>query len=177
MVVGVRLSCTCGEGGYDFEETKRLALQLQELGIDYYHATGGPPPVPGQKRKDGALLEYTKELTKILKVPVITPSVREPELAEQAVVEGWTDMVSTAHPMIADPEFVNKVKENRLDDINKCTACGLCQVGDPMGIVLPARCSVNPEVGFERYNPKYQIRKGFSKANMLPYVLRKKQYP
>jgi hypothetical protein len=98
--------------------------------------------------------------------------VHDPKLAEQAVAEGLTDMVALGRPLIADPEFVNKVKENRINEINKCTKCALHTI--PHGLNLPARCAVNPEVGFERYNPKYQIRQGFKKAGMIPYVLRKK---
>jgi len=178
MVVGARVDTTCYGGGYDFEDTKRLALELQEVGLDYYHLTGGPDPVPGgpesAQRRDGMLLDYAKELKKLLKIPVITPSVHDLKLAEQAITEGWTDMVSNAHQFIADPQFVNKVKKNRLDDIIECDRCGFCGTRGPSGLDLPARCGVNPEVGFERYNPKYQIRKGFTKAGMLPHVLRKK---
>lgn len=172
-VVGVRVSTAAGEGGYSFEDTKRLALQLQELGCDYYHVTIGAgqfiPP-----NQDGFLLEFSKELKKILRIPVITPSVHDPELAERAVTEKWTDMVSIARPLIADPEYVNKVKENRIGEINRCTGCGLHGALDPKGLALPARCAANPEVGFERYNPKYQIKRGFKGAGILPNILRRK---
>ncbi len=172
MVVGVRLSCECGEGGYAFEETKRLALQLQELGIEYLNITFGKGQQISDPKADGPLLNHAKELKRILKIPVITPTVHDPELAEQAVAEGWTDIVSAAMPHMADPEFVGKVKDNRIKDINKCIMCDFCQV--PFNLALPGRCAVNPEMGFERFNPKYQIRQGFKKAGMLPHVLRKK---
>jgi 2-enoate reductase len=174
MIMGVRVSSATGEGGFTFEETKRLALQLQELGCDYYHVTAGS----GQfwpADQDGYLLNFGKELKKILKIPVITPSVHDPELAERAIAEGWTDMVSLARPLIADPEYVNKVKKGRPNDIIKCTMCGLHEPADPKGLALPARCAVNPEAGFERYNPRYQIKKGFKGAAMLPHVLRRKK--
>jgi 2-enoate reductase len=171
-VVGVRISSASSKGGFTFEQTKRLALQLQELGIDYYHVTAGP----GQDwpmNQDGYLLRFGKELKKILKIPVITPSVHDPELAEKAIAEGWTDMVSLARPLIADPEYVIKVKENRLKDINNCTMCGLHEANDPRGLSLPPRCAANSEVGFEGYNPRYQIKAGFRGAAMLPHILRR----
>jgi len=172
IAVGIRMGCACGEGGYDFEETKRLALQMQELGIEYFHVTyaeTGPAPhsVPFQ---DGILLQFGRELKKILKIPVITSSIHDPKLAEKVVAEGQTDIVSTARCLIADPEFVNKVKENRLNDIIKCTDCGSCT-----GLLQTRlRCPHNPEVGRERYNPKYQIREGFKGADVLHPALRRK---
>jgi len=180
MVVGVRVDTMCNDGGYGFDDTKRLALKLQDLGIDYYHVTFGPDPGKGSPeaggghRIDGVLLDYAKELKKILKVPVITPSVHNPKLAEKAIAEGWTDIVSNAHQFLADPQFVNKLKSGREKDIVKCTECGFCGARSPVGLNLPVRCAVNPEAGFERYNPEYQIRKGFTKADSLPYILRTK---
>lgn len=171
MVVGVRLSVECAEGGYTWEETKRLALQLEEMGIDFCHLTLGRGQAH-ETHKDGIFLDYGKEMKKILKIPVIVPTVHDPKLAEKAIADGSTDIVALGRPLLADPEYVNKVKEDRVDEINKCTNCAFHTV--PHGLNLPARCAVNPELGFERYNPKYQMRQGFKKAGMLPHVLRKK---
>jgi len=164
VVVGVRVGCE--SDGYTFDETKRLAVQLQELGIDYWNVTWGENHTA--HRKDGELVPFAKELKKILKIPVICPSIHDPKIAEEAVAEGCTDIVSTCRSMIADPDFVNKVKENRVDDIIKCTWCGMCSRGVP-GLT----CILNPETGRERYNPKYQIRQGPTGADYLPYVLQK----
>ena len=170
IVVGVRVGSRGADGGYTFEETKRLALQLQEMGMDYYHVTFGFG-MPQEQQVDGRFLDYSKELKKILKIPVMTPAVHEPEMAEKAVAEGWTDMVSGAMRLIVDPEFVNKVKENRLKDIIKCPTppCPVCSTSR----LVPGirRCVLNPEVGREQYNPKYQIWKGFSQH---PALRRKK---
>jgi len=174
FTVGVRLSAEQW-GGYTFEETKVLAKQLEELGIDYLHITRGIPEGPKDKFdeiwKDGGFLQYSRELKKILKIPVITPNIHDPKLAEQAVTEGWTDVVALAKPLLADPEFVNKVKENRVNEITECKRDKYCQIGTWLG--LPNKCMVNPEVGRERYNPKYQIHEGFKGTDMFPYILRK----
>ncbi len=172
IVIGLRLGCQCGPGGYDFEETKRLALRMQELGVEYFHVTyaeGGPAPhsVPFQ---DGILLQFGRELKKILKIPVMTSSIHDPKLAEKAVAEGQTDLVSTARCMVADCNYVNKVKENRVKDIIKCTDCGSCTGLLEVGL----RCPHNPEVGREKYNPKYQIREGFTGAAFLHPALQRK---
>jgi 2,4-dienoyl-CoA reductase-like NADH-dependent reductase (Old Yellow Enzyme family) len=174
VVVGVRVGSECAEGGYTLEETKILAKELQELGIDYYSVTRGVPETVNSfapKAEDGGFLRYSRELKKVLKIPVMTPFIHNPKLAEQAVSEGWTDIVASGRPFIADPEFAKKVKENRINEIRKCTMCGYCYAG--AYLALPNRCEVNPEVGRERYNPKYQLLEGYRGAAILPYVLRK----
>lgn len=178
FVVGVRVGCQQAVGGYTIQDTVALAKQLEELGIDYLHMhPGGWPGRPGEsfadsKAKDGVYLKYAKEFKKVLKIPVITPLIHDPKLAEQAVSEGWTDMVGSCRPLIADPQFVNKVKENRLADIRRCTKCGYCYIQHPLG--LPARCAVNPEVGRERYNPNYWITEGFTGKQMWPEIFKKR---
>lgn len=162
--------------GYTWEETKRLAKQLEDLGLDYFHLTLGIPPVEPAfvpQEKDGQLLHYSQELKSILKIPVITPMVHDPDLALKAVSEGMTDMISLGRPFMADPDFVNKVKENKVKEINECKREGLCWINQ--SLVLPGRCTVNPELGREKYNPRYQILKGFKGAGMIAPMLRTKQ--
>jgi 2,4-dienoyl-CoA reductase-like NADH-dependent reductase (Old Yellow Enzyme family) len=175
FTVGVRVGSECGgKGGYTLDDTKWLAAQLQELGIDYWHTTAGFPPIPDctmDSKVDGGFLQWSRELKKVLKVPVLTPSVHSPELAEEAVTKGWTDVVSLGRPLVADPELPKKVKENRIEDITKCKKDNLCWAG--FDLCLPGRCSANPELGREKYNPKYLLTEGFKGAAMLPYVCRK----
>jgi 2,4-dienoyl-CoA reductase-like NADH-dependent reductase (Old Yellow Enzyme family) len=172
FVVGVRVGSEC-EGGYAFDETKWLSGRLQELGIDYWHTTYGFPPTPEtstDSKEDGGFLRWSRELKKVLKILVLTPSVHSPILAEDAVRKGWTDMITLARPLLADPELPNKVKEGRIQSIRRCKKDSYCWVTELLR--LPQRCSVNPELGREKYNPKYQIREGFKGKEVLPYVLR-----
>ena len=46
----------------------------------------------------------------------------------------------------ADPEFLRKVAEGRIEDIVRCTRCGTCE-DPPVG--RPRRCRVNPAMGRE----------------------------
>ncbi len=175
FTIGVRVGSECGEtGGYTLDDTLVLAAQLQEMGIDYWHTTIGFPPIPDAKmdsKKDGGYLAWSRELKKVLKVPVFTPSVHSPELAEEAIAKGWTDVIGLGRPLVADPDIPRKVQENRVADINKCKKDNLCWVG--FDLCLPGRCSANPELGREKYNPKYILTEGFKGAAMLPYVCRK----
>jgi len=182
MAVGIRIGCDTvaahpwpDERGYTLEETKVFAKQLEELGIDFCHITTGIPhpyALSGPKDPDGQYLNWARKLKKVLEVPLITTSVHDPKLAEQAVAEGITDIISLGRPLIADPDFVNKVKEGRIKDIRKCNKDNACWLNFEFG--LPGRCTVNPEVGRERFNPKYHQLQGFRGKKMYPYVLRER---
>ena len=126
--------------------------------MDGYYSTEAP------------LLEHAKELKKILKIPVMMPNCHKPDIALEAITNGTADIIALGRPMMADPNYVNKVKQNRVKDINKCQKDNFCFI--PFRLGLPGRCQANPELGRERYNPKYWVKEGYHKTEMFPEVLK-----
>ena len=53
-----------------------------------------------------------------------------------------------ARPMLADPEFANKAREGRADEINVCIACNQACL-DFIFSNRVATCLVNPKAGRE----------------------------
>jgi 2,4-dienoyl-CoA reductase-like NADH-dependent reductase (Old Yellow Enzyme family) len=157
MVLGVRLSAHEPDGT-TYEDVKQMVLLLCEEGIDYFHLGDGTFEalnwlLPDQ---DGTMLELQKttNLKKDIGIPVITPSIHDPEAAEKAIIDGHTDIVSLARSLLADPEWANKVKDGRVSEITKCIRCNKGCFGRLFG-GLTVNCVVNPETGIERYNPAY----------------------
>jgi 2-enoate reductase len=74
-------------------------------------------------------------------------------MVRMAVEQGKCDIVNLGRAMIADPDFANKMKQGREDEINKCIACNMCLSKHTSGHV---ECSINAEVGREE---EYTIRK------------------
>lgn len=70
--------------------------------------------------------------------------------AGRALVESFTDMIELGRQSIADPDWPNKVKEGKVDEIRRCTRCLQCLMRMMSG--LQPRCAVNPEVGYEKYD-------------------------
>ncbi|HET6565711.1 MAG TPA: NADPH-dependent 2,4-dienoyl-CoA reductase, partial [Xanthomonadales bacterium] len=86
----------------------------------------------------------TRRLMGQVKVPLITTNrINTAEVAEQVLARGDADMVSMARPMLADPEFVRKARENRADEINVCIACNQACLDHTFSRKL-ASCLVNP---------------------------------
>jgi 2,4-dienoyl-CoA reductase-like NADH-dependent reductase (Old Yellow Enzyme family) len=156
FVVGVRLSADEHfPGGFTAEEAKIAAKRCIDLGADYVHVSSGS----AEARKwftpaeAGIMLEESKGFKSIANVPVICPNIHDPAMAEEAIEQGNADMVSLGRALIADPEWPNKVKEGRPEEIVKCRLDFHCYYRLRWG--LPARCIMNPDVGRERFMPEY----------------------
>lgn len=157
MLVGVRVSASEHvPGGLTYEDMKVMVQRLEQEGIDYLHTSDGCASSVKYvyPDEDANMLEASAGFKELSKIPVITPSIHDPELAERAVSEGMTDLVALGRQLIADPDWANKVKEGRIADITKCIRCNKGCMARILG-GLPAKCILNPESGLERYNPEY----------------------
>jgi NADPH-dependent 2,4-dienoyl-CoA reductase/sulfur reductase-like enzyme len=57
-------------------------------------------------------------------IPVVAVSrINDPALAEKAIADGHCDMVGLVRGQLADPEFANKAREDRVEDIRLCIGC------------------------------------------------------
>ena len=144
------------EGGNTLEDTKIVAPMMQRAGVHAINVSTGwhEAPVPFiQMAVPRANWIYLAEgIKQVVNIPIIGGTrIPDPRLAEQILSEGRVDMVYIARPLIADPEWPNKAREGRFDDIRPCIACSLCFDGltETSGI----RCSVNARAGREaEYN-------------------------
>ncbi|MBN2076428.1 MAG: FAD-dependent oxidoreductase, partial [Dehalococcoidales bacterium] len=70
-------------------------------------------------------IPLTSGIKQVVKsVPVVATSrINDPALAEKAIAEGHADMIGMVRAQIADPEFGNKAREGRVEDIRLCIGC------------------------------------------------------
>ena len=72
----------------------------------------------------GAFSWVTARMRPEVNIPVITTNrINTPQVAEDILARGDADMVSMARPLLADAEFVKKVRRGRPEEINICIAC------------------------------------------------------
>ena len=156
-VVGVRISLTDFiPGALDVEDAIRVARTLRDDGrIDYVNVTAAgyhnihraiePSDVP-----DGYLVELTAQVkAAVPELPVFTVGgIKDPQLAEDILAAGKADMVAMTRAQIADPEFANKVREGREDEIYHCIRGNQGCIGRVFK-GLPISCTVNPAAGRE----------------------------
>lgn len=66
------------------------------------------------------------------KLPVgAVGGINSPEFCEDAIAKGKVDFVVLGRQMLSDPEFANKCKDGREDQIRRCLRCYKCFPGSP----------------------------------------------
>ena len=64
-------------------------------------------------------------------IPVVTAGkIRMPDVAEKILIDGKADIIGMARTLFADPDWPIKAKEEKVDDIVVCAACGYCSESD-----------------------------------------------
>ncbi len=95
----------------------------------------------------GMLLDVVARYKAELSIPVGTVTYMDPAHApdffEEALADGKCDFYLMTRPLTVDTEYVNKIKENRLDEIAPCTRCLHCHIGSNEMNATMGYCRVN----------------------------------
>jgi 2-enoate reductase len=157
------------EGGREIEEGLRMASKLEAAGVDALHVDAGCYetwywPHPPTYLPPGCMIDMAEMVKKEVKIPVIgVGKLGYPELAERVLGEGKVDFVALGRALLADPEWPNKVRENKLEDICPC-------IGDHEGCIARTvkrkyvSCTVNPVTGMER---EFSIKPAKNRKSVL----------
>lgn len=140
-------------GGNTNKEAAMFAAELEKAGVDCFNVTGGwhetrVPQITGDLPRGG--YSYLAQGVKsVVGVPVIASNrINDPLVAERILRNGQADMVNIGRPLIADPQFPNKVKSGNLKSIRRCLACNQgCM--DMVFTAQDVHCAVNPLAGRE----------------------------
>lgn len=156
-IVGLKLGADdYMPGGLTLDDTKLIAKKLTDAGkVDFIHVYGGtyatfPITAPPMGTPLAHLSHLAAGIKEAANVPVMTVSrINSPELAERLLEEGQADLIGMARAIISDPEFPNKARQGRLDDIRTCIGCNqgcVQRLFDHKSIT----CTQNPAVGKEK---------------------------
>lgn len=145
-------------GGMTIEDTIAFCKLAGEAGVDVLDVSRGNIITPANKYEvppidlpKGFNIENAARIRKetgMLTVGV--GRINEPALAEQILQEDKVDLVVMGRAQLADPEFCNKCKEGRLDEIDWCVGCDQgCLDGFADLNVPHITCLRNPAIGRE----------------------------
>ncbi|MGB0134128.1 FAD-dependent oxidoreductase [Dokdonella sp.] len=136
------------DNAQSWDEVVQLAKAVEAAGATIintgigWHEARVPTIVTSVPR--AAFAAVTRKLKGEVKLPLITTNrINMPAVAEQVLARGDADMVSMARPLLADPEWVNKARNQRADRINTCIACNQACL-DHVFQNRHATCLVNP---------------------------------
>lgn len=157
-VIGRLCGCDFDPDGITLEEGIIHAKAVEKAGAVALHIVAGSNrnvrTINCQYDKRGDFMETARAIKEAVKIPVISEGgMTSPELAEKMLEEGYCDYIGLGRVMIADPDWVVKLKENRREDIRPCIRCAMGCVGrvEEFAHAVGLRCSVNPTCNLTRY--------------------------
>jgi 2-enoate reductase len=143
------------EGGRTLEEGLELCRMAEEAGYDALNVDVGryevmPWLFPTSYMGAAVMKDVAKAVKQQVSIPIImVGNITRPEIAEEIIANGSADFVAIGRGLLAEPEWANKAKFNRVDEIRPCIMCNekcIGRLNEGKGIT----CSVNPQCGRER---------------------------
>lgn len=154
MLVGVRVNVAdFVPGGLELEEGIIIAKMLEEAGADLLNVScgiyeSGQTSIETTSFAPAWRFDMVSRVKDAVNIPVMGGGViREPELADQLIADGKTDLVWVGRGMLADPYWTAKAVAGETDRIRPCITCNACFTH--INNALHIRCTVNPLTGRE----------------------------
>lgn len=120
-----------GKVGINLDEASIFAKWLEEAGVDMLHVaqanhTGNMadtiPPMGVQPY--GFFVDIAAQIKKEVNIPVSTVGrIFNPKMAESILEADKVDIIGLGRILLADPDWVNKTKDNKIENIRQCISC------------------------------------------------------
>ena len=152
-------------GGITVEDAQVTASLAEQAGADVISVAGGvgimahdlslgdnksyfqmimPMYIPR-----GCRVELGAQIKNKIKIPLsVAGRINDPYLARDVIANKKADLVDLGRQMLADPAFLEKIAEGKIEDIRQCIACNYCH-GKRMRAVKHVHCAINPLTGRE----------------------------
>jgi len=175
FTIGMRISGDeFTDGGYTLDDMLIMAPVFAQPGrADYLSVSAGTyrSPALALDSTYGPLNSFVylaAAIKDVVDVPVFARGrIIDPVQAEDILANNQADMVAICRALIADPEFANKAREGRLDEIRPCIGCNEgCFARILIGL-LPLSCTMNPVVGMETRQGWQQLEPATKKKKVM----------
>ena len=122
-----------GNAGVLKEELPVFVPLLEKAGADCFHVTLAnhsrlEDPIPAASHpyfgKEGCFLPFCDEVRKYTSLPVCgVGGLTDPDFIEAQLSSGRIDCAAMSRQLIADPDWVRKLKTGQAEKINRCIRC------------------------------------------------------
>ena len=152
------------EKGRDTEEGLKAAILLESYGYDALDTDVGTYDAwwwnhPPMYQKKGLYREYCKMVKEVVDIPVFCAGrMDNPDMALEAIENGECDVIDLGRPLLADPDYCNKLRCGKITQIRPCISCHEGCMGRVASYSL-LNCAVNPQAARERVNAYEPILK------------------
>lgn len=152
------------EKGRDTEEGLKAAKLLENYGYDALDTDVGTYDAwwwnhPPMYQKKGLYREYCKMVKEVVDIPVFCAGrMDNPDMALEAIENGECDVIDLGRPLLADPDYCNKLRCGKITQIRPCISCHEGCMGRVASYSL-LNCAVNPQAAREHVNAYEPILK------------------
>ena len=152
------------EKGRDTEEGLKATKLLESYGYDALDTDVGTYDAwwwnhPPMYQKKGLYREYCKMVKEVVDIPVFCAGrMDNPDMALEAIENGECDVIDLGRPLLADPDYCNKLRCGKITQIRPCISCHEGCMGRVASYSL-LNCAVNPQAARERVNAYEPILK------------------
>lgn len=152
------------EKGRDTEEGLKAAKLLESYGYDALDTDVGTYDAwwwnhPPMYQKKGLYREYCKMVKEVVDIPVFCAGrMDNPDMTLEAIENGECDVIDLGRPLLADPDYCNKLRCGKITQIRPCISCHEGCMGRVASYSL-LNCAVNPQAARERVNAYEPILK------------------
>jgi len=143
-------------GGVDLDLAVPYALALEAAGVDCIDVSAGTSDSPegsshpGRDAPYGTFADLAAEVRAAVAARVIgVGKIATRDVAESILEQGKADLVALGRPLIADPDWPNKLYEGRDDEVVPCVWDNRGCLRDSIHAGKPIRCIQNAQVGYE----------------------------
>jgi 2,4-dienoyl-CoA reductase-like NADH-dependent reductase (Old Yellow Enzyme family)/thioredoxin reductase len=144
------------DGGLTIQDTMEFSKTLANAGIDLIDVSGGiyesgQMIIQGPEAPKGGFVKNAAAIKKAVgdRVPVsVAQRLNDPHFANDVMRREGIDFISLTRAFHADPHYIQKVRQNRIEEIVPCIACHHCT--NMLEANLPVGCAANPYTAFER---------------------------
>lgn len=149
------------EIGRDMKESEKAAKYLEEAGYDMLNCDNGTYDAwywahPPAYMPVNCNLDDAKHIKKFVNIPIVCAGKMTPDVAAKEIKDGTIDGMGVARQFLVDPEWITKLMENRLDDIQPCINChnaclpmchyeGISNTATTGDTANMSQCALNPQ--------------------------------
>ena len=143
-------------GGLATNELREAAKILADTGeLCYISVSGGTycsmlMIIPDLNFPLGIYVPLSAAIREVVNISVVCVGrIVDPVQAEKILQDGQADMIAMTRALVCDPEWANKAREGRFEEIRQCVGCNQgCVARTSLGFSIS--CIQNPTVGNEK---------------------------
>lgn len=174
VMVRISVDEFIGDKGIELAEGVEICKLLEAAGADALNVTCGIYDTMKYINEpfsfnEGWRTYLAAAVKRAVKIPVTgNGKIRHADFAESLLEQGNQDFIGMGRTHLADPEWCNKMRTGREDQVRYCISCMRCSEsrGECGSTGLPISCSVNPQMGRELKYPYFKTD-GYGKTAVV----------